>query len=342
MKFGHFDDKNREYVITTPKTPYPWINYLGSDNFFGLVSHQAGGYCFFRDAKLRRLTRYRYNNVPTDSGGRYFYITEGKDYWSPSYMPVKRELESFECRHGLGYSKITGKRNGLKCELLFFVPLGHTAEVHQVTLTNESSAKKSFKLFSFAEWCLWNAADDSAKALTASLKDDYKRGLAQEIQDNVLRIYEACNFQDIAGQRIGNVMKTLAAIETQVADMLSRCDDIPAAGPVARSALPPERGLLNGPKLDHDAGHARPPHRGHKAHGADLLTRGNEARCGRCFPGHGQCAHHRCARSARADAAGAEPQQGHTRFHGDRGDNAAASDDHQTLGGGGSLSNLGS
>ncbi|HEX2870710.1 MAG TPA: glycosyl transferase [Polyangiaceae bacterium] len=162
MKFGHFDDKNREYVITTPKTPYPWINYLGSDNFFGLVSHQAGGYCFFRDAKLRRLTRYRYNNVPTDSGGRYFYITEGKDYWSPSYMPVKRELESFECRHGLGYSKITGKRNGLKCELLFFVPLGHTAEVHQVTLTNESSAKKSFKLFSFAEWCLWNAADDSA------------------------------------------------------------------------------------------------------------------------------------------------------------------------------------
>ncbi len=113
MKFGHFDDQAREYVITTPKTPYPWINYLGSESFFGLVSHQAGGYCFFRDAKLRRLTRYRYNNVPTDSGGRYFYVTEGKDYWSPSYMPVKRELESFECRHGLGYSKITGKRNGL-------------------------------------------------------------------------------------------------------------------------------------------------------------------------------------------------------------------------------------
>ncbi|RYZ06675.1 MAG: glycosyl transferase [Myxococcales bacterium] len=161
MKFGHFDDQNREYVITTPKTPYPWINYLGSESFFGLVSHQAGGYCFFRDAKLRRLTRYRYNNVPTDSGGRYFYISEGKDYWSPSYMPVKRELESFECRHGLGYTKITGKRVGLKAELLFFVPLGHTAEVHQVTLTNESSAKKSFKLFSFAEWCLWNAQDDS-------------------------------------------------------------------------------------------------------------------------------------------------------------------------------------
>ena len=98
--------------------------------------------------------------------------------------------------------------------------------------------------------------DDSAKALTASLKDDYKRGLAQEIQDNVMRIYEACNFQDIAGQRIGNVMKTLAALEAQVTDMLARCDDIPAARPVARAALPPERGLLNGPRLDNDAGHA--------------------------------------------------------------------------------------
>jgi cellobiose phosphorylase len=162
MKFGYFDDESREYVITTPKTPYPWINYLGTESFFGLVSQQAGGYCFFRDAKLRRLTRYRYNNVPTDSGGRYFYISEGKDYWSPSYMPVKRELESFECRHGLGYSKISGKRNGLKAELLFFVPLGHTAEVHQVTLRNEATEKKSFKLFSFAEWCLWNAQDDSA------------------------------------------------------------------------------------------------------------------------------------------------------------------------------------
>jgi cellobiose phosphorylase len=163
MKFGHFDDQAREYVITTPKTPYPWINYLGSESFFGLISHQAGGYSFYRDAKLRRLTRYRYNNVPTDSGGRYFYVSEGRgEYWSPSYMPVKRDLESFECRHGLGYTKITGKRNGLKAEVLCFVPLGHTAEVHQVTLTNETDAKKTFKLFSFVEWCLWNAQDDSS------------------------------------------------------------------------------------------------------------------------------------------------------------------------------------
>jgi len=160
MRFGHFDDKNREYVIETPKTPYPWINYLGNDNFFGLVSHQAGGYCFYRDARLRRLTRYRYNNVPVDSGGRYYYVVDGKDYWSPGYMPTKKALDRFECRHGLGYTRITSSRNGVEAETLFFVPLGETCEVHQVTLRNQSSSKKKLKLFSFVEFCLWNAWDD--------------------------------------------------------------------------------------------------------------------------------------------------------------------------------------
>ena len=161
MRFGHFDDERREYVITTPKTPYPWINYLGNEQFFGLVSHQGGGYCFYRDARLRRLTRYRYNNVPTDSGGRYFYINEAGDTWTPTFMPMKKELSFFECRHGLGYTKITGTRNQLRAEVLYFVPLGQTAEVHQVTLKNESSAPKTLKLFSFIEFCLWNAHDDA-------------------------------------------------------------------------------------------------------------------------------------------------------------------------------------
>ena len=161
MRFGHFDDKAREYVITTPKTPYPWINYLGSDSFFGLISHQGGGYCFYRDARLRRLLRYRYNNAPTDVGGRYFYIQEGGEYWTPTFMPVKAALDSFECRHGLGYTKIAGERKGIRAELLYFVPLGHTAEVHQVTLKNTgSSGSRTLKLFSFLEFCLWNAYDD--------------------------------------------------------------------------------------------------------------------------------------------------------------------------------------
>jgi len=160
MRFGHFDDKNREYVITTPKTPYPWINYLGTESFFGLVSHLGGGYCFYRDARLRRLTRYRYNNVPVDNGGRYYYVVDGSDYWSPTFMPVKRPLDRFECRHGLGYTRITGERNGVTAEVLYFVPLGETCEVHQVTLKNQSSQKKTLTLFSFVEFCLWNAWDD--------------------------------------------------------------------------------------------------------------------------------------------------------------------------------------
>src|SRR3954465_15888046 len=99
MRFGHFDDSHKEYVITTPKTPYPWINYLGNDNFFGLVSHQGGGYCFYRDARLRRLTRYRYNNVPTDSGGRYFYIRDDASgvFWSPTWQPTRTKLENYSC-----------------------------------------------------------------------------------------------------------------------------------------------------------------------------------------------------------------------------------------------------
>jgi cellobiose phosphorylase len=160
MRFGHFDDSRREYVITTPRTPYPWINYLGSDDFFGIISHLAGGYCFYRDARLRRITRYRYNNVPTDAGGRYFYIWDGGDYWSPSYMPVKRELDFYECRHGLGYTQITGERGHLRAVLTFFVPLGHAVEVHRVTVRNTAATTKRAKLFSYVEFCLWNAHDD--------------------------------------------------------------------------------------------------------------------------------------------------------------------------------------
>ncbi|MCC7206958.1 MAG: glycosyl transferase, partial [Anaerolineae bacterium] len=160
MRFGFFDDSNREYVITTPYTPYPWINYLGSEHLFGLISHTAGGYTFYRDARMRRLTRYRYNNAPTDMGGRYFYIHEDGEYWSPSFLPVRAALDFYECRHGMGYTRITGERNGLAAEMLFFVPLGLNAEVHQVTLRNRSGWPRRFTLFSFLEFCLWNAWDD--------------------------------------------------------------------------------------------------------------------------------------------------------------------------------------
>jgi len=108
MKFGYFDDDRREYVITSPRTPYPWINYLGTQGFFSLISNTAGGYSFYKDARLRRITRYRYNNVPIDMGGRYFYINENGTIWNPGWSPVKTELDSYECRHGMGYTVITG------------------------------------------------------------------------------------------------------------------------------------------------------------------------------------------------------------------------------------------
>ena len=160
MKYGHFDDKAREYVIDTPRTPYPWINYLGCEAFFGLISNTAGGYCFYRDARLRRVTRYRYNNMPVDNGGRYFYVKDGDTVWNPGWKPVKTELDDYSCRHGMGYTVITGKKNGLTASQLAFVPLGENAEVHQVTLTNDSAAAKDVILTSFVEFCLWNAQDD--------------------------------------------------------------------------------------------------------------------------------------------------------------------------------------
>ncbi|MDR2703065.1 MAG: glycosyl transferase, partial [Cellulomonadaceae bacterium] len=156
MKFGHFDDAAREYVIETPKTPYPWINYLGNQEYFALMSNTAGGYSFFRDAKMRRLLRYRYNNIPTDIGGRYLFINDGGDVWTPTWLPVKADLEKYECRHGLGYSVITGQRNGLEVSTTYFVPQNENAEIQKITFTNHSKETKTFKAFPYVEFCLWN------------------------------------------------------------------------------------------------------------------------------------------------------------------------------------------
>lgn len=160
MTFGHFDDKNREYVITNPATPWPWINYLGNEDFFSLISNTAGGYSFYKDAKFRRLTRYRYNNVPMDSGGRYFYIKDEDTIWSPGWKPCKTPLDTYECRHGMNYTCITGEKNGVTAKALFFVPLKTWAEVQKLSLTNHSGEVKKLTLFSFTEWCLWNAGTD--------------------------------------------------------------------------------------------------------------------------------------------------------------------------------------
>lgn len=160
MKFGYFDDQNREYVITAPATPYPWINYLGTGGFFSLVSNTGGGYSFYKDARLRRITRKRYNSVPADDGGKYFYINDNGTIWSPGWKPVKTKLDDYSCRHGMGYSRITGTLNQLEAGLLYFVPVGVNAEIIKLKLTNHSEKPKQIKLHSFAEWALWDALDD--------------------------------------------------------------------------------------------------------------------------------------------------------------------------------------
>jgi cellobiose phosphorylase len=160
MSYGHFDDQNREYVIQRPDTPLPWLNYIGQDAYFGLCTNTAGGYSFFRDAKLRRLTRYRYNNVPMDLGGRYLYIKDGDTVWNPGWKPTKTALDTYECRHGTGYSKISGAKNGISASVLYFVPLNETLEIWRTSITNTTASSKSIQLFSLTEFCFFEALND--------------------------------------------------------------------------------------------------------------------------------------------------------------------------------------
>ncbi|MBE6264386.1 MAG: glycosyl transferase [Prevotella sp.] len=159
-KYGHFDDAHREYVITDPKTPWPWINYLGNEDFFSLISNTAGGYSFYMDAKFRRITRYRYNNVPMDNDGRYFYIKDGDTVWNPGWKPCRTPLDFYETRHGMSYTRITGRKNDVEASVLFFVPLHTWGEVQKMTLNNLGNEVKKLKVWSFQEWCLWNGATD--------------------------------------------------------------------------------------------------------------------------------------------------------------------------------------
>jgi cellobiose phosphorylase len=163
MKFGYFDDRNREYVITRPDTPLPWINYLGCQAFFGIVSNTAGGYSFYRDARLRRLTRYRYNSVPLDCGGRYVYLRddESREYWSPSWQPTRHKLEDYTCRHGMGYSVVGSSYKGIEAHTRYFVPLDENLEIWQLTVTNLRPAPATLSAFGSIEFCLWDAQDDA-------------------------------------------------------------------------------------------------------------------------------------------------------------------------------------
>jgi len=163
MQYGHFDDERREYVITRPDTPLPWINYLGRDGLVGIISNTGGGYAFYRDARLRRLTRYRYNSAPLDTEGRFLYVRDDADgqYWSPSWQPAQRDLDEYTCRHGLGYTVIGSRYAGIRAETLYLVPLDDPVEAWRVRLTSERAESARLSLFGAVEFCLWDAADDA-------------------------------------------------------------------------------------------------------------------------------------------------------------------------------------
>jgi cellobiose phosphorylase len=168
MRYGRFDDKQREYIIERPDTPLPWINYLGCEEYFGVISNTAGGYSFYKDARLRRINRYRYNNVPLDSGGRYIYLRDDdaspnseNRFWSPTWQPVRRPLEGYECRHGLGYTIIRSVLAGIGSQIRYFVPLGENLEIWELTLTNHRDRTANLSAFSAIEFCLWDAWDDA-------------------------------------------------------------------------------------------------------------------------------------------------------------------------------------
>jgi cellobiose phosphorylase len=163
MRYGFFDDDRREYVITRPDTPVPWINYLGTDGHFGIVSNTAGGYSWHRDARLRRLTRYRYNGVPADSGGRYLYLRDDAtgDYWSPSWQPTRTPLDDYECRHGMSYTVIRSARSGIAAKTVYFIPRGESVEVWRLTVTNDRETTAGISVFSSVEFALWDAQDDA-------------------------------------------------------------------------------------------------------------------------------------------------------------------------------------
>ena len=161
MQFGYFDDEKREYVITTPRTPLPWINYLGNQDFFTILSNTAGGYSFYQDARLRRITRYRYNNSPLDSEGYHFYIRDGKTVWNPGWQPVQCELDSYKCRHGLGYTVIESEKDGIGAEQEMFVPLNENCLLMRLTVKNHTGGTKELDIFPYIEFCLWDANDDA-------------------------------------------------------------------------------------------------------------------------------------------------------------------------------------
>jgi cellobiose phosphorylase len=165
MQYGYFDDKNKEYVIERPDTPRSWSNYLGSTEYGAIITNNAGGYSFYKSAAQGRFTRLRFNVIPMDQPGRYFYIhdKDSKDFWSASWQPVGKSLAEYksECRHGTAYTKITSEYARIKSESLYFVPLGCTYECWLLKVTNTSALPRRLSVFTYVEYANnWKLSQD--------------------------------------------------------------------------------------------------------------------------------------------------------------------------------------
>jgi cellobiose phosphorylase len=233
MRYGKFDDKHREYVITRPDTPLPWINYLGCEAYFGIISNTAGGYSFYKDARLRRITRYRYNNAPFDMGGRYIYLRDSASgkFWSPSWMPTRHAAERYSCRHGMGYTTIGSTFDGVEAHTRYFVPMGENLEIWQLTVTNHRKKPAKLSVFSSIEFCLWDALDDQS-----NFQRNFSTGQV-EIEDGV--IYHKTEYRERRDHfAYFACSEKLAGFDTQRDDFLGpyRGWDSPAAVEKGRSA----------------------------------------------------------------------------------------------------------
>ena len=156
MRYGYFDNEKFEYVIERPDVPVSWTNYLGVKDLCTVISHNAGGYSFYKTAEHHRITRFRQNGVPLDRPGHYVYVRDDDtgEYWSISWQPVGKDLSKakYQCRHGLSYSKFISEVKGIRAEQTLFIPIADDVELWDVRIKNNNGKPRNLSVFSYVEF----------------------------------------------------------------------------------------------------------------------------------------------------------------------------------------------
>jgi cellobiose phosphorylase len=160
-EYGYFTDDGKEYVITRPDTPRPWVNVVSNGSYAFAVSQTGSGFSWWENSNLARITRWEQDLV-RDEWGKYIYVKDRDtgEHWSLGWKPVCPDFDRYECRHGLGYTKLLSVYKGIDACVTMFVPRGEQIELWKVTLKNESAAARSLSLFTYFEWLLGNKDDN--------------------------------------------------------------------------------------------------------------------------------------------------------------------------------------